>query len=83
MAELLPIWFRRAGACGMSISLRGDLTDVNRRVSDFIWKHAERLQHLELWDEPDDDDFGDEDKPVINLIYSAIQLQGRCRYLKL
>jgi hypothetical protein len=25
------------------------------------------LQHLELWDEPDDDDFGDEDKPIINL----------------
>ncbi|KAJ7896248.1 hypothetical protein B0H14DRAFT_3124960 [Mycena olivaceomarginata] len=67
MAELLPIWFRRAGTRGISISLRGDLTDVNHRVSDFIWKHTERLQHLELWDEPDDDDYGDDDKPGINL----------------
>jgi hypothetical protein len=65
---LLPIWSRRAGTRGMSISLRGDLSSINRCVSDFIWKHAERLKHLELWDvalrddDPWYDDSDDEDK---------------------
>ncbi|KAJ6477594.1 hypothetical protein C8R45DRAFT_1076848 [Mycena sanguinolenta] len=56
-AEVLLNWFKRARnlPLSISISLRGRSINWNHCVSDVLWGHGGKLQHLEILD---DDDFG-------------------------
>ncbi|KAF7375506.1 hypothetical protein MSAN_00438600 [Mycena sanguinolenta] len=55
-AEVLPVWFQRAGnhPLSVSISLHGRCVNWKYRVSDILWSHGRQLKHLEILD---DDDF--------------------------
>ncbi|KAJ6477555.1 hypothetical protein C8R45DRAFT_1101876 [Mycena sanguinolenta] len=61
VAEVLPIWFRRARSrpISMSISLCGSSSNWNRHVSDVLWRHGGQFKHLEIFDDdgfvPDDE----------------------------
>ncbi|KAF7361490.1 F-box domain-containing protein [Mycena sanguinolenta] len=63
LAELLPIWFQRAGTRPMSVSmsLRGRWDNWDHSVSDVVWRHGGQLKHLEMTDHgrqsDDEDDF--------------------------
>ncbi|KAF8198284.1 hypothetical protein K438DRAFT_1824143 [Mycena galopus ATCC 62051] len=48
LADVLSLWFRRAGNRPLSVSLRGNLDDWDRCVCAVIGRHAARLKHLEI-----------------------------------
>ncbi|KAF7328824.1 F-box domain-containing protein [Mycena venus] len=55
-SKVLPLWLQRAHTCPLSISLCGDLGNVEPQVLSIIWQHGRQLKHLEIADEFVSDD---------------------------
>ncbi|KAF8176698.1 hypothetical protein K438DRAFT_1979058 [Mycena galopus ATCC 62051] len=46
LAQILPLWLRRAGNRPLSISFWGDLREWDHRVSAIIWRHGGQLKQI-------------------------------------
>ncbi|KAJ7896283.1 hypothetical protein B0H14DRAFT_3853687 [Mycena olivaceomarginata] len=50
LTQLLPIWFQHAGNRSLSVSLRGDVSNLNDPVA-AIWRHGGQIKDLEIYDD--------------------------------
>jgi hypothetical protein len=62
LTQLLPIWFQRAGKRSLSVSLRGDVADLNNPVA-AIWRHGGQIKHLDIYN---DDKYGSSKADIVD-----------------